>query len=175
MRALMLPAILLVTSMSAAPAFAHDNDPPLLKVYDAQGKVIGRFDYQDRAQGVFVRVNGADIFLPIEHRPVSATEVSIDQFQWAQTLVVGFASKDCTGPAFPSSFFGAPRPSATVRAGVEATVYIAGTGLSGSAQIGSSYENGQCVASGSDWPQYWKAESSYSLTEHYPEPLSVHY
>ncbi|ALE59085.1 hypothetical protein R8871_06523 [Paraburkholderia graminis C4D1M] len=148
----------------------------ILKVFDGQGKVVGPLVSYEPL-GTVLNVNGAMIFAPIERVSINnGSQYSASQFEWAGNFSA-YLTPDCSGsPLITPSV--APtsqlRPAQIVRQGVDATVYIAGDTYSARTPFMSFRSNGGCVSS-SEPLDSWVAESSYSLTQHYPEPLTIHY
>lgn len=66
------------------------------------------------------------------------------------------------------------RPAQLVRQGSDVTAYIAGDTSSAQTTFKSYRSNGACVV-GTETLEAWIAETSYPLTQHYPEPLTIHY
>lgn len=147
-----------------------------LKIFDSQGRVVGPLvSYQPL--GTVLNVNGLTIFAPIQRVSMNnASQYSASQFEWAGGFSA-YLTPDCSGSPLitPSSALNSQvRPSQIARQGADATVYIAGDTYSAQTTFRSYRLNGACV-SGSETSQAWSAESSYPLTQRYPEPLSIHY
>ncbi|WP_244817875.1 hypothetical protein [Caballeronia sp. Lep1P3] len=178
----------LLMSYSLAP-FAHDDADHranyrhhrVLRVFDANGKVVGAFRYSGGGAGVFVTVNGASVFLPVVRRQVSGTGdqtvYSASQFSWGLYFINQYFSADCSGAPLIVSNAG-PRPSSVLRTGSEVTVYVAPASNSQFLSV-SSYllgSAGQCQRYATPLTQAgWPVESSYVITQDHPEPLTVHY
>ncbi|MGF6546467.1 hypothetical protein [Paraburkholderia youngii] len=149
---------------------------PTLKVFDSQGKVVGPLVSYDPL-GTVLNVNGVVIFAPIQRVSVNnGSQHSASQFQWAGGIS-GYPTSDCSGsplitpsPAATSQV----RPSQIARQGSDATVYIAGDTNSVPTTLMSFLISGRC-SPGPETLEAWSPESSYSLTQHYPEPLTIHY
>ena len=182
MRGLMIMALLLSSSMTSfadEPGGRHQRH--VLHVFDANGKAVGVFKYAGGSAGVFVTVNGAQVFVPVIRRQVSGTGnqtvYSATEFTWGWYFMNQFYSADCSGSPLISDLTG-PRPSFTLREGSNVTVYVAPATNSQFLSV-SSYilgTNGRCqryttplTAAG------WPVESSYVITQYHPEPLSIHY
>jgi hypothetical protein len=144
-----------------------------LKVFDARGGLIGRLADNASQGGVFLRVNGALVFAPVQHKQLSSDQWSASQFEWRDSGVPYLAT-DCVsipGSVSPAS----PRPVVVVRQGPEVTMFIAGTDDSGGLSGNASYWRRGCAPGSSLRVDEWAPQASYSLTEHYPEPLSIRY
>ncbi|RFU49030.1 hypothetical protein [Paraburkholderia sp. DHOC27] len=162
------------------------DDEDVLKVFDGQGRYVGPLVSANDSQVVTIIVaNGAVIAVPLS-RIYNATtnQYSAEQYEWGDILSTSgqYPTPTCGGPPFIDA--DSPgRPSTTLRVGADATVYIAPDTESSTVTINSMGLPGQCETLGSNPSvppvltfEGWAApESTYSLTQHYPEPLSVHY
>lgn len=173
MRALLTSVVLI-----AATTFAHaDDDPLILKVVDAQGKVVGRLATLAETEGVWLKIGHAVAFLPIAHRRIAVNTWSASEFEWSASTYTAFPTGDCSGPPLVL-YTRAGRPVTLLRQGAEVTAFIAGDVRSGAANIGSmqsSYSTTTCAKTGGSGYDYWIPQGTFSLTQHYPEPLSVRY
>ncbi|WP_288830372.1 hypothetical protein [uncultured Paraburkholderia sp.] len=147
-----------------------------LKVFDGHGHVVGPLvSYQPL--GTVIDVNGVAIFAPIQRSSTSTnTQYSASQFQWSGAFS-SFLTTDCSGSPLitPSSASSSElRPAQLVRQGTDVTAYIAGDTRSAQTTFQSYRSNGACVV-GTETLEAWIAETSYPLTQHYPEPLTIHY
>jgi hypothetical protein len=69
------------------------------------------------------------------------------------------------------------RPASVIKQGADAAVCVAADTYSTNITVKSSLVDGHCLSS-SPFPfnvPGWQAESTYSLTQNYPEPLTIHY
>lgn len=151
----------------------HTRRAQTLKVFDSQGKYIGPLVAIDQLTvGTVVNANGVLIVAPI-HRVSVNGQTSTSQYEWANTLPATAAppTLDCRGFPVIGALTGPGvlRPSFTLRSGTEATAYVAPVGYSM-----PTPPNGQCTGEGSPAPS-WLAQSTYPLTQNYPEPLAIHY
>lgn len=170
MRRLLLVVAFLFVSAMACHADADDgqhqrrhDDDRVLKVFDSQGKLIGPLASYGRDDGVFLTIDGALVFVPIEPLNVFLPQSESAKYQWK---VENGILPGCNG--LPSiSFNSGPRPSATAFTGTDVTVYIAGD------------TNSTLGCSPPPQPPQpnpiFNAESSYPLTAHYPPPLTLGY
>ncbi|MGF6935505.1 hypothetical protein OKW41_004667 [Paraburkholderia sp. UCT70] len=146
------------------------------KVFDSQGKVVGPLISYEPL-GTVLLVNGAVIFAPIQRVSISnGSQHSASQFQWAGDFSA-YPTSDCSGSPLITPTAAATsqvRPSQIVRQGVDATVYIAGDTYSVQTTFMSFLISGRC-SPGQETLEAWSPESSYSLTQYYPEPLTIHY
>ena len=98
--------------------------------------------------------------------------LKVFQYEWASDLAA-YLSSDCSGTPLITSTVSQLRPSQIIRQGVDATLYIAGDTYSAQTTFMSFNLSGRCLPG--DILEAWSPESSYSLTQHYPEPLTIHY
>jgi hypothetical protein len=181
MRGILISALLLSSVTAAYADVAQDtsgtgNASRVLKVFDAQGKLVGPLDTFQLTEGVYLRfAGGAAVFMPLRHKKVSATQYAMSQFEWSDVSGTGFTSTDCSGP--PLIGIGqSPRPVALVRSGGEVTAYIAGPQYASKMTSHSSISyDGSCETYDSSRPSYWTPQITFSLSQRYPEPLSIHY
>jgi len=148
------------------------------KVYDANGKFIGLLAANNGDPGVLLTINGTVTFAAITHWTngdiSSNTPYMPSKFEWSVTNAVGFESADCNGkPVIYPSIVG-PRPSVVVREGGEAILYIAGDTNTVPIALHSQLLFTQCSKASATSP-WLRAEASYSLTRHHPEPLTLGY
>jgi hypothetical protein len=183
MRSPTLLALLLLSATAAHAQVAADSSTAtasagqtrVLKVFDAQGKPVGPVESYERAQGVYMNFGRAAVFMPLRHKKVSATQYSESQFEWAEDSAPSFPSADCSGAPF-IMMGSSPRPVALVRTGVDVTAYIAGPGFGSPLTANSTITyDGSCMTGAHSVPSYWTPQTTFSLTQHYPEPLTVHY
>ncbi|WP_114811339.1 hypothetical protein [Paraburkholderia kururiensis] len=159
------------------------NAGAALEVVDAQGHDVGPLvSFTDRTVATVVSVDGAIIVAPLS-RASAGGHLSASQFEWSSsTAFPNYPSTDCSGPPIVSStnFVGsgdaAPvRPSLTIRTGSVATAYIApdtwSTTIAGQSQVESHFG---CIATSTS-TSGWLPASTYSLTQNYPEPLTVRF
>ncbi|VXC93232.1 conserved hypothetical protein [Burkholderia sp. 8Y] len=173
MRAIVVSVFLL---LHLSAAFAGGETP---EVFDAQGKFVGALDDYG-GPGVYLTVNGAVAFVPIERVIVSGdggpqTVYSATQFRWSGMNAVDFTSSDCSGTPVITLTTGV-RPSTTIRLGNDVTLYVAPAINSAPVTIGSvrSGPTFTCAAASTPVTEYgWFTESTFSLTGAYPEPLTI--
>ena len=190
MRRLFVVAMLL----AAASAYAGDQQdqpngrpgegrggPP--GVYDAQGKFVGQLETNSGGDGVFLTINGALTFVAIERVPVG-TQLSATQFEWASARYIYYPSTDCSGlPVLenvpPQAYMYGPRPSEALRLGTDVVLYVASGANSITVQAWSAREppNLTCIpySAAQVQQQVFVPDTTYPLTQTYPEPLSVRY
>ncbi|MFL9962891.1 hypothetical protein PQR02_17705 [Paraburkholderia sediminicola] len=158
------------------------GDHPALKVFDAQGKSVGPLLAEGSAAGVVLDVNGATILVPIRRVSDSGSQITASQYKWSGKFsddISFYSSTDCSGPPLIiGDITETLRPSVVVRQGVDATVYIAPDTYSTNITA-LTYRAGspaQCYprVAPSVSEKGWSPESAYSLTQNYPEPLTIH-
>ncbi|KMQ79949.1 hypothetical protein BPMI_03710c [Candidatus Burkholderia pumila] len=160
---------------NSSQASEQASQAGVLKVFDAQGKPIGPVESYERTQSVYLKFGQATVFIPLRHKKVSASQLSESQFEWANDTGATFSSSDCSGA--PLIMIGSsPRPVEVVRTGADMTAYIAGPGY-GSPLTTNSYisYDGSCLTGSRSVASYWTPQTSFPLTQHYPELLTVHY
>ncbi|VXC93265.1 conserved exported hypothetical protein [Burkholderia sp. 8Y] len=182
MRGIMLLTLLFASAITSfADETEHHHHRHVLHVFDANGKPVGVFRYADGSAGIYLTVDGAQVFVPIMRRQVSGTGnqivYSATEFTWGWYFMNQFYSADCSGaPLVPTST--AMRPSFTLRKGSDVTLYVAPETNSQFLSV-SSYTlgtNGQCQRYTSPLTTAgWPVESSRVVTQEHPEPLSIHY
>ncbi|MGF6920357.1 hypothetical protein [Paraburkholderia sp. 40] len=173
---------------------------PALRVFDANGKMVGPLTNLDGQAGVMLDESGVAVLAVVERKPDSTGRASASEFEWASAKVAQWSTASCSGtPLIPFSSQGtAGRPSVVVRHGDDVILYYAGDAFSGtavnlsasSAQYGcealtpaprSGYceSESDCVRPASQsyyLPRQslsWMAQGSDELTRRYPEPLKI--
>jgi hypothetical protein len=154
----------------------------VLYAFDSHGKRVGPVLSLGTLEGVVLSINHVITFIPIAQETNSAGQILPSQYQWwSGTYSSIFPSSDCSGPPIiVGNILGVLRPSTVIRQGDDAIAYIAPDTNSTTITTAMSYQvPGQCL-SGSTLPPYitgegWTPESSFALTQNYPEPLSIHY
>jgi hypothetical protein len=148
------------------------------KVFDAQGKFVGYFVAGSGGEGVYLEINGAVVFAAIGRASIdNGAHVSANQWQWSSVGFIPYASSDCSGPPLMFYYSGA-QPSMEVRQGTDVLLYVAGNGYTSTVHASSVRQNPtiqQCTAYSYDIPVFQVDPSGYSLTQHYPEPLTIRY
>jgi hypothetical protein len=180
--------VLLVLCASVASAHERDDRTHrdgddalrLPMVYDAQGRPVGPLEVFSGVNGVFLPIDGATVFVEVDHKRIGPSQYSASQYEWVGYTSVPYASHDCSGGVLVADA-GSPTPAMPVRDGVDVTVYIAGDGYSGGVQVWSFRQTDSsgvtsCSATPIDEGDlYWAVKRTYPLTQHYPEPLRVEY
>jgi hypothetical protein len=168
------------------------NSDPVLALYDSSGALIGPIVSYGYLDGVVLTIDRAVVFVPIVRAHVSglpndisnqSVEYSASQLVWMSAPGVYFVASDCAGVTYmgvSDAFFNiyAPvRPSISVRADANVTLYIASDSTSTSTAVSSFFATvlNSCQSFQPDSIELWKSERTFDLTGHYPEPLSAHY
>ncbi|WP_250520355.1 MULTISPECIES: hypothetical protein [unclassified Caballeronia] len=158
------------------------EDHRVLKVFDAQGKLIGRLASYGGYDGVFLSIDGALVFARVTRLNSNFHSYDSAKFQWSDSFLLRYPTPTCSGsPVIPVDT--GPRPSVAVRKGADVTLLIAGDTDSVGFQIVAVLEGTNChPPSGGGHYQPppspvpgFAAETSYPLTAHYPEPLTIRY
>lgn len=163
----------------------NQDDQRNLKVFDAKGHYVGPLvGYAQDTVATVIVANHATVVVPLSRTTNANDEFSVSQYQWGNEVdsFPSYLSTDCSGP--PIIVGATPvRPSLTLRVGAVATVYIAPDSDSSTLTAHSYGPPGaSCFTLGSSPSvppvtpgEGWTPESTYPLTQNYPEPLSVHY
>ncbi|MDR5880333.1 hypothetical protein [Caballeronia sp. LZ032] len=165
---------------SSAPAtLAQGAQKPALKVYDAHHKAIGLLASYNGADGVYIAINGATTFVRIG-RPLdaagsgTATGAPANAFAWSTLNTAYFESTDCSGQPVINYDSNWPRSSVAVRQGDDVVVYV-GSDTNTTPIPAASILNGtSCVVQKSTM-QSVRPESSFDVSQRYPEPLTIDY
>ncbi|GJH14760.1 hypothetical protein IAG25_28635 [Caballeronia sp. EK] len=194
MRSILIASVLATLALTAHAGDDdghHHRDRQVPKVFDAQGREVGPLESDAGQNGVYIEINGAITFVPIG-RVGTAERASATQFQWGsdRPILIGtvaYPSSDCSGTPVLIYSFGSgtqvllytsgPRPSIAVRQGADVTVYIASDADSGPVNVQSSHLNSnfsECTRFVATITA-WTVGSSYVITQHHPEPLTIHY
>lgn len=163
----------------------HGGERRLPVVVDAHGRFVGpltsgRTDFFNNAPpGVVLTVNGAIVFVPIHRASAAGDHTLTSQYVWGDVSYGNsFRTSDCSGtPFIRGELTGTLRPATIVRQGDEATLYVAPDSFSSDlAPLVRSvrFVEGSCATlMPVDREEGWTPESSFPLTQHYPEPLTV--
>ena len=188
-----IPIGLLILA-GTTPSFGQDRDRRdthgggepqehrVLKVFDAKGRLVGPLSQVGSAEGVVLNVGGVSTFAAIT-RPFDDNTGQLHASKYAWTGIgLSYTTADCSGPPIILDAPPAFRPSAVDRNGASATLYIAPDAPTTLMTVQSSGYEGFCepLTDGHSGPppftgNAWSIQTVYSLTDHYPEPLAVHY
>ncbi|WP_244851079.1 hypothetical protein [Caballeronia sp. SL2Y3] len=178
--------VLIVTILATGASYADDFAPEQLgrhtehrqrlKVFDARGAVVGLLAANGGDDGVYLRINGAVAFAPVRHWTNGGTFKPYlpSRFQWSESGAVFFESTDCTGSPAIGALISGIRPSVVVRTNVEAVLYVAGDTNASPVEVRSISMDSLCSRAAGARPLL-RAEATFSLTQHYPEPLIIGY
>jgi hypothetical protein len=159
----------------AVTSSASSRNTKALKVFDANGKAIGLLSSVSGADGVFLSVNGTITFARIvPQTPVAGTPSNPIRYIWGSNYDVGFASTDCSGQPTLDYSVNWPRPSAVLRQGSDATIYVGSDTTTTPASI-KSFLSGTTCSLRNGAAQSVPVESSLSLSQKYPEPMTIGY
>jgi hypothetical protein len=189
-RSLIFMVALFLSAISLHSGAGGDNDrnrgrrdePHVLKLFDAQGKLIGRVASYGGYDGVFLTIDGALVFAKITRLNRNFHAYDSAKFQWLESYLLSYSNPACSGsPVIPINT--GPRPSIATRKGGDVTLLIAGDTDSAGVQIVAVLEGTNChppFGSGHMQPSTapvpgFAVETSYPLTAHYPEPLTIRY
>lgn len=158
----------------------HERDRPVAKLFDANGKLVGKLVYFYGAYvqgGVVLNVHAAPVYAGVRHVGDTQQTESATEMRWEGIRPI-FAGPNCTGAVYVRFASGPLRPTALARSGATATLYVASVGRKQIVTVGSTggVDPGECYTSDSPSQTLaWKVESTFDLTQHYPEPLRVGY
>lgn len=168
-------------SMNDADGNGHGqghDEHRVLKLFDGQGRAIAPL-VAFQSPGVVLDVNGTLVFAPIQRAKAGAVNLhAATRYEW-QADFGAFVTPDCSGAsAIVAGNNTALRPVQLVRKGTDVTMYIAADTNSTQTTFASFQFVGgqglQCGA-GPETLESWPTESTYPITQHYPEPLTIHY
>ncbi|WP_321800392.1 hypothetical protein [Caballeronia sp. J97] len=161
---------------------ARHGDHRALKVFDAQGKFVGRLASYHGYDGVYLDIDGAIVFAAVTWLRIDPNNADSSKFQWSTFGPFNYSTTDCSGsPIIPPG--SGPRPSIAMRKGADVTLLIAGDTVSTPARIVAVFDGTNCAPpptighvppSTAPVPAF-SAETNYPLTAHYPEPLKIGY
>jgi hypothetical protein len=147
---------------------------PALKVYDAHHKVIGQLVSYNGADGVYLTINGATTFTRIGRlTDASGTGHPANAFAWVPSAT-NFESADCSGQPVVNYDSNWPRSSVSLRQGADVVVYVGSDTNTTPIATTSVLEYGSCTVLKMN-AQSVRPESTYDVTQRYPEPLTIDY
>jgi hypothetical protein len=180
---------LLFFATPAFPGSSHDGDGvhgdgrrhghEVLKVFDANGRVVGPLAIDGVGKGVILTLGGARTFVSV-YRPIDESgRQHASQYAWSAGSLA-FPTPDCSGPPAIVNAWPVLRPSRLIRVGAKVTLYLAPDGPSTTMVVHSTSSLGPCYTyqgGHSGEPPFtaeaWGVEATYPLD--YPEPLTIHY
>ena len=128
----------LYTIAPLADDSAHHAKHRLLRVFDANGRVIGNLASFSGQNGVAFTAGDATTVVPITRIQDASFHFSATDFQWLAVSSGQFTSTDCSGDPVILSAWG-PRFAIPVRRGGEVTVYFASAGPAVPLTVRSSF------------------------------------
>ncbi|MCG7404002.1 MULTISPECIES: hypothetical protein [Caballeronia] len=170
--------IALYATTSPADDFAHQATHRPVRVFDANGHVIGDLTIFAAQNGVALTAGDATAVIPIARVQDATFHFSATDFNWLATKVVDFASPDCSGDPILDSLNG-PRAALAVRRGNDVTVYFAAEGVTQSFQANSALDpnaaNGCRPFTASITLSGFKVGATLTISRTHPEPLRIGY
>ncbi|SOE87988.1 hypothetical protein SAMN05446927_6577 [Caballeronia arationis] len=139
------------------------------------GDVVYASNPPSNEAGVVLKVNGTLVFAGVGRVPGNEGSFSASQLQWSDGGV-GFSGIRCQGTVSIPYGNGPYRPTGILRRGNTntATLYIARDAVSVPAHI---HSESSAAVDCTDFPPphetAWEVESTFDLTQAYPEPLRV--
>jgi hypothetical protein len=150
----------------------HDRDRPVAKLFDANGKLVGKMVYF-QGPGVVLNIHGAPVYAGITRIGDGYLEQSATDLKWSSGTGA-FAGPNCSGTIYVTSEAGVLRPTATVRNGSTVTLYVASGGRQQTVLLSSWGEPGaDCFSARPVQLRAWAVESIFDLSQNYPEPLRI--
>lgn len=154
------------------------DDRRVPKLFDSQGKVVGPVESFRNEPGVYLSINGALTFVPVRRQSnADYSQYSASQFQWSDTGFIAYTGANCSGSPI-IVYYDGPRPSMAVRQGTDVVVYVAADAWSAPTVAASIRQNpnlSECTSYSGTIPSAFVPESSYPITQFYPEPLTIRY
>jgi hypothetical protein len=165
-----------VAAPDAEESRHRDRDGSAAKLFDAHGKFVGKVVFFNgfAEGGVILNIHGALVYAGINRIGTPAGDWSATQLEWWGAGAY-FSGPNCSGTvyiAYPSEPF---RPTAMVRSGATATLYVASEGPRQIVTV-HSVEDRPGLCREVDPPfevQAWTVGSTFDLTQHYLELLRV--
>ena len=162
---------------SLADDSAHHARHRPVRVFDANGNLIGDLTAFSAQNGVAFTVDDATTVVPITRVQDASYRFSATDFQWLAVSSGQYTSADCSGDPIIESAWG-PRISIPVRQGSEVTVYFAAAGpiQSLTARSGRSSNPPTCHPNASPSTVLgFPAAAKLVITRDHPEPLRIGY
>lgn len=157
---------------------AHHERYRPVRVFDANGQVIGDLTIFAAQNGVALTAGDATAVIPIVRVQDAAFHFSATDFKWLATLYISFASADCSGDPILDGSAG-PRLAIAVRRGNDVTVYFAAEGVTQSftarSALDPSAANGCRPYSAAFTVPGFKVGASLVISREHPEPLRIGY
>lgn len=185
-------SIALLVFAATEPSFGHDDDRPggqdgggrhaqrVLTVFDVNGKPIGPLVVVGSEPGVVLTVDGARTFAPI-WRVLPQGYEHASRYSWSAGGPA-YPTPDCSGPPVIANARPAFRPSLMDREGANVTLLIAPDAPTRAITVHSESIGKSCVplTEGRGGPppynaSVWSVQTTYPLSNVYPEPLTIHY
>jgi hypothetical protein len=168
----------LYTIAPLADDSAHHAKHRLLRVFDANGRVIGNLASFSGQNGVAFTAGDATTVVPITRIQDASFHFSATDFQWLAVSSGQFTSTDCSGDPVILSAWG-PRFAIPVRRDGEVTVYFASAGPAVPLTVRSSF-GGTGAPVCNQYPSPltiagYPAAAKLVITRDHPEPLRIRY
>jgi hypothetical protein len=156
----------------------QDRDRPVAKLFDANGKFVGKVVYSmssASAGGVILDIHGALVYAGISRITGPTGSESATQLQWTG-LPAAYSGPNCSGTVYIPYAAGPLRPASIIRSGATAMLHVASGAPSQYVTVRSEevYGGGPCTDSYQPYQSLvWTVESTFDLTQNYPEPLRI--
>jgi len=174
-RSLIAVLCLLCTATSLADDFGRRTESRPVRVFDANGHIIGDLTEYSANNGVAFTLGNSTTVVPITRVQDASFHFSATDFKWLAVSFAQFASADCSGDPLIESAWG-PRIGQLLRNGSVVTLYFAAPGLSQryEANSGITSDSFTCNRYASPIPVFgWKSAGKIEITRDHPEPLRI--
>ncbi|SAL52569.1 hypothetical protein [Caballeronia humi] len=155
----------------------HDRDFLGAKLFAANGKFVGKVVYYGWSSegGVLLKINGVLVYAGINRvtTPPGSGLYSATQMQWSGDSPT-YTVPNCSGTVYIGYPSGPFRPTATVRSGATAVLHIGSVSPQQLVTVRSENYAGTCYNYDYTYQKgVWTVESTFDLTQNYPEPLRI--
>jgi len=169
--------LVLYAVASLAGDSSHDERHRPVRVFDANGRVIGDLTQFSANNGVALTVGDATTIVPLTRVQDASYHFSATDFEWLAISEGEYTSTDCSGDPIIESAWG-PRIAIPFRQGSEVTVYFAAAGpgqsLVARSRLGSNPST--CTQYTTPITEVgYPAAAKLVITRDHPEPLRIGY
>lgn len=174
-RSLIGALFLCVAITAVADEFAHRMRHRPVRVFDANGHVVGDLTIFGALNGVAFTVGNATTVVPIERVQDASRRFSAIDFRWVAAVGFSFASSDCSGNPILDSING-PHATFALRRGNVVTLYVAVEGVQQIFTANSFLDTATgCRQLPGFGVEGWAVGASRVISDEHPEPLRVGY
>lgn len=176
MKPSLIGALLLSVVMTAVAdeSVRHLRHHPV-RVFDANGHVVGDLTIFGALNGVAFTVGNATTVVPIERVQDASRRFSATDFRWVAAVGVSFASSDCSGDPILDSTNG-PHATFALRRGNVVTLYFAADGAQRVFTANSFLDTTTgCQQRPGFGVEGWAVGATRVISDEHPEPLTIGY